>query len=358
MKTYLVRLNLDIKEKDYTEALRFKVAASAIKSISDKNNKVVILSHAGRPSRRDMHSSLKKFAPALSKEVGKKVVFIPNFRFRRIKQEIDSSPGGTIFLLENLRFLPSERNNSAALSKKLASLGDVYINNDFATSHRKSASIVGITRYIPSEMGDVLKEEIKALTKASEAPKEPFVLVVGGAKVKDKVGTIKHLLPRVDYVLLGGGAGNTLLKARGIDIGKSLYEASIVKKVKNISRSEKVFTPIDYVTEKGKILDIGPKTRNLYSYIISEARTIVWAGPMGVVERKKFSKGTEEIAEAIFKNKKAHTIIGGAETVSGLPRKITKQDNGNVFVSTGGGAMLHFLAGETPVAVKALKKRK
>ena len=356
MRTYLVRTNLDIKEKKITKTLRFKVAVDSIKSMSDKNNKIVILSHRGRPNGHEKSLSLKPFAVLLSKEAGKKINFIA--KLDNAEKLIKNAGGGSVFLLENLRFNKGEVKNNLRFAKKLANLGDTYINNDFATSHHKAASLVAITKYIPSKQGEIVRYETKALTKAKRDSKKPFVLIIGGVKIKDKASTIKKLLPKVDYVLLGGGVGNTFLKARGVNIGKSLYEPGLVKKIKRLARNKKIRLPTDHVVEKNKILDIGPDTREEYAKIISEASTIVWAGPMGKFEEKRFSRGNEAIAKAILKNKKAHIVIGGAETVYSLPINIKKQHRDNVFFSTAGGAMLHFLADKKLPALEALKKSK
>jgi len=356
VKTILLRINLDIEETDFKKALRFQVAVPLIKSLSNEKNKVVILSHKGRPKGYEERLSMKPFVGPLSREIGKKIVFIENFK--DAKKEIESAQNGTVFLLENLRFLKGEKQNSLLLAKKLASLGDEYINNDFATCHRKVASLVAITKFLPSKKGEIIQNEIKALTRVIKNPKHPFVLIIGGAKIKTKASTIKRLLPHVDYVLLGGGVGNTFLKARGVDIGKSLHEPEMVKRVRRLAKNKKIITPVDHVIKGGAMLDIGPKTRKEYARLISEAKTIIWAGPMGKFEVKKFAGGTRVIANAVLKNKKARTVIGGVETVYSLPIKIQKQNMGNVFLSTGGGAMLHFLVGKKLPALAAIKKNR
>jgi len=362
MRTYLVRINLDIKEKNIEDTLRFKIAVDTIKSLSKSTNKIVILSHRGRPvspsqggpKSKDEDKSLKPFAKLISKHLKKDVIFIEEFNSAKAK--IKATPEGSVIMLENLRFLKGEKSNSLVFSKRLAKLGDTYINNDFATSHHKSASLVGITKFMPSQAGSIIKNEVIALTKLTKNPKHPFVLIVGGAKIKDKAGTIKSLLPYVDKVLLGGGVGNTFSKARGVDIGNSLYEPEMLKKIKNLAKNEKIITPIDNIKDRNNMLDIGPKTRKEYAKIISEAKTIIWAGPMGYFEKEKFAGGNRAIAKAVLANKKSHTVIGGAQTVYALGIKIKEQKHGNVFLSTGGGAMLHFLTGKKLVALAALEK--
>jgi phosphoglycerate kinase len=356
MRTYLVRINLDIKEKNVKDALRFRIAADAIQKLSTKNNKIVLLSHKGRPKGREKSLSLKPMAALLSKAVGKKVTFLGNLEEARKK--VEKAQGGSVFLLENLRFFPGELKDNRKFAQELAVLGEVYINNDFATSHHPAASLTQITKFIPSTYGNILRNEIKELSRAEKSQRHPFVLVIGGAKVKDKAGVIKRFMGRADYILLGGGAANTFLKARGVDIKKSLYEPDMVKKIKRLAKSRKIMTPVDYVSENGRILDIGPETAKEYRRIIKDARTIIWAGPMGMFEKKKFASGNTAVAKAILSNKKAQTVIGGMETLSSLPIKVIKQKKGKIFFSTGGGAMLYFLAGKKLPAIEAIERKR
>ncbi len=357
METILVRINLDIKEQDFQNTLRFHLAASLIKSLSKKNNKLVVLSHAGRPSGREEKLSLRAFAGPLARKSGKEMVFFPKFDFKEIRENIKDAPSGSVFLLENLRFLPGETRASESLAKKLASLGDEFINNDFATAHRNGASITAITRYIPSKAGELLKNEMKVLSRVTKKPKRPFVLIVGGAKIEDKVGVIKYLLPIVDHVLVGGRVGNTFLKAEGVDINDSIYQKSMILKAKRFIKSGKIIIPTDSVIEDGKFLDIGPETQKEYMKIIKTAKTIIWGGPMGYFEKEKFAKGTQVVARAVLANKKADIVVGGAQTVYALLGRATRQERGNIFLSTGGGAMLNFLAGEKLPAIEVLKNK-
>ena len=358
MTIYLLRLNLDIKERNFRDQLRFKLAAGSLKSLSKRANKVIILSHLGRPKGRTKSLSLKRFSPALGAASGKKITFIPHFNFPKIKDEIERAPGGSVFLLENLRFLPGEKKNSKTLAKQLANLGNYYINNDFADSHRADASISAITEFLPSKPGPILKKETQALTKVRTNPRHPFVLIIGGAKLADKILFAKYLLPKADYALVGGGPANNFLKLNKVNIGSSINEPKLAQTTKLLSRSKKIIIPVDWKKEGNKILDIGPKTIKLYSEIISGAQTIIWNGPMGYFENKKFATGTVGIAKAILKNKKAKTVIGGGETIAALPLKINKQEYGNLFISTGGGAMLEFLAGKKLPGITALKKKR
>lgn len=355
METILTRINLDIEEDDFWNTLRFHVATALVRSLSSKSNKVVILSHRGRPKGYQKQLSLAPFATVLQQKVRKEVRFLKHHDFEKIREAISSAQGGSIFLLENLRFLPGEQKNSKSLGRKLAGLGNRFINNDFATAHHPAASFIAITEFIPSYAGELLKSEIHALTSVRERPRHPFVLIIGGAKVKDKVGVIDHLLPKTDYILLGGGAANMIAKARGESIARSLYEPAMRDASKRLAKHKKIISPLDHVWGRDAILDIGEKTQAYYADIISRARTIAWAGPMGRFEERKFAKGTRAVAKAIFSNKQAQAVIGGAETVYSLPIRATKQQYGNVFLSTGGGAMLHFLAGKKLPALEVLQ---
>jgi len=252
MKTLLVRINLDIEEKDFERTLRFQVAVPIIKKLSKDNNRIVILTHKGRPKQYEEHLSMEPFTGALSKKVGKKVIFIPDIN--TAERKVKGAPGGTIFMLENLRFYPGENQNSLLFASKLAALGDEYINNDFATSHRKMSSLVAITKFIPSKMGEIIKNEVKFLSGAVRSPKHPFVLIIGGAKIKTKASTIKNLLQHADTVLLGGAVGNTFIKARGEDIGKSLYEPRMIRKIKKLAKNKKIITAVDNISERGAML--------------------------------------------------------------------------------------------------------
>ena len=363
-RTILVRLNLDIKEKPIGAALRFNAAVDELRKISKPNNKVVILSHRGRPQGVEKKLSLRPFAPLLSKALRKKVVFLDNADLNKARKAIEAAPNGSVFLLENLRFLKGETENDPKLGRALASLGTEFISDDFATSHRADSSLSAITAFLPSQPGNLLREEVKNLSMAMGDTKKPFVLVVGGAKAKDKVGVISNLLKKADLVLVGGAAANTFLKADGVDVRDSLYEPEMVETAKKLMRSGKIETPEDFLWDGSKILDIGPKTAKTYAAYLRGARLIVWNGPMGMFERKKFSAGTAAVARAVLRNGRAKSVIGGGETVAALGlRKQVQNPKTNIFVSTGGGAMLEFLAGERMAGLEAVfkdekKKRK
>jgi len=353
MMIALVRMNLDVSKKEIDGSLRIKRAAESIAVLGKKYPKIVILSHRGRPEGRDMKLSLKPVCEALSKVSKKKIIFLDNKDLAKAKALISEGKPG-IYMIENLRFLPGERSLSPKLSKELASMGGIFVNDDFATAHRSSASTVGITSFIRSVAGPTLKSELAALNKVAKKPKKPLVLVVGGAKMSDKLCVIETLLPLCDKVLLGGGVANTVMKASGIDIGDSIFEASLSEEAKRLVSDKKVIFPVDCRVQGKVILDIGPNTASLYSDIIKKAGTVIWAGPMGNIEKKAFAKGSETIAKALASSR-GFTLVGGGETVSVISElKIGKKID---FLSTGGGAMLDLLAGKKLPALQALKMK-
>ncbi|MEX2054332.1 MAG: phosphoglycerate kinase [Candidatus Colwellbacteria bacterium] len=351
--TYLLRVNLDIQTTKVQNNLRFIKTVEAIKSVAKPRRKVVVLAHRGRPRGKDKNLSLKPFVKPLEESLKTKVIFISHFDFKKIKDLIGSSPQGSIFLLENVRFMPGETRGNLTLAKKLAALGDRYVNDDFPTSHHPGVSNAVLAKFLPSSLGINFKAELKQLDKVMKLPRKPFVLIIGGAKTDDKLGVIKNLISKVDVVLLGGGPANTLLKARGVKIGKSLHDANIIKELGPLSQNQKLITPVDWRVKNNAILDIGQGTEGLYKDLVSSANTIVWNGPMGKFEDKDFSGGTNALCRAILANKRANIVIGGGDTLAAitLPKKLPK----NIFISTGGGAMLTYLSGGKLPVLEAIK---
>lgn len=346
---------------------RLAAVLPTIKFLIKRGAKVIILSHRGRPEIKQKEFSLKLFAKILSKLLNKPVQFIDfNFGTSDVLKltSIKNSPSSSVFLLENLRFLPGEDKNDKKFAKQLASLATFYINDAFSISHRKNASIVAITKFLPSYVGLSLENEIKNLSRIMKNPKRPLVIILGGAKISDKIGVIKNFLERADYFLIGGGVANTFLAAQGLPIGDSLYEKEMIPTAKKLSKSPKIILPIDSMVKKGKILDIGPKTAKKYAEIIKNAKTIIWNGPMGYIEDKRFIKGTEAITKAIMKSR-AFSVIGGGETTAAFQAaarnyadKYTelRRKYPHLFLSTGGGAMLEYLAGKKLSGIVALQR--
>ena len=351
--TNLLRVNLDISDKNIAKNLRFNNTLDGIRFVSKPNNKVVILAHRGRPSGKESGLSLKPFVNPLSKGLGKKVIFIDSFDFAKIAKRIQQSPNGSIFLLENLRFTPGEAKASKNFAKLLASLGDKFINDDFPTSHHKNASNFELPKLLPSSIGPNFKTELGQLDRVMHNPRKPLVLVIGGAKASDKLGVLKNFMNKADSILLGGIPANTMLKARGVRIGKSLYDSKALSQVKPLALKEKVVTPVDWKVKKDMILDIGPITIGLYTAAIKSAKTVVWNGPMGKFEDESFSTGTNALYKAILAQKTANILIGGGDTLEAVaflakPRK-------HIFVSSGGGAMLTYLSGTKLPALEVIK---
>ena len=353
LMTYLLRVNLDINASNIGGNLRFQNTLKGIRLVSKRSNRVVILAHRGRPSGRDKKLSLKHFVSPLSKGLGKRVVFINSFDFPKIAKRIVQSPNGSVFLLENLRFLKGEFGADKSLAKSLATLGDRFINDDFPTSHHKNTSNFELPKLLPSSVGPNFKMELEKLDKVMRHPRKPIVLVIGGAKIKDKLGVVKNFLPKANSILLGGAPANTVLKARGVHIGKSLYDQGTFSQIKRFAMEEKLVTPIEWEVKKEAILDSGPETIKLYTKIIQGAGTIVWNGPMGKFEDKPFDRGTKALYRAILAQKGANILIGGGDTLAAipLPRKLRK----NLFISGGGGAMLTYLSGAKLPALEAIK---
>ena len=275
------------------------------------------------------------------------------FDAKKIKKSV-ATASGSIFLLENLRFLPGEEKNDEKFAKQLASLGDLYINDAFAVSHRANASVEAITKFLPSYAGLLMEKEIENLNKAIKKPKKPFVIILGGAKISDKLGIIKNFKQKADKFLIGGGIANTFLVAEGLPIGNSIFEEKMVPEAKKLLKLPKIILPVDYAIENKKILDIGPQTVENYASIIKKAKTIIWNGPMGYFENPKFAKASKAIAEAVIKSK-AFVVIGGGETTAIIHNSKFIIHNSKLFISTGGGAMLEYLAGKKLPGIEALK---
>jgi phosphoglycerate kinase len=358
--TGTVLLRLDFNTED---DWRMRAVLPTIQLLSKISGRIVIISHRGRPEGFDKKFSLRADATKLSKLLGgKKVAFIDHFRFAEIKTQAAAAPRGSVFLLENLRFLPGEEKNDPTLAKKLASLADFYVNDAFAVSHRANASVVAITKFLPSYAGIEMENEIKSLSKAVLRPRHPVVLVLGGAKASDKLGVIAYFRNKADWFLLGGGGANTILWLKGMDVKKSVKDSDPkeLPALKKIGGYKNVILPEDFVwgsvgggSAETAILDVGPKTVRAFNKKIASARTIIWSGPLGLIEKKQYTKASIAVARAIGRNRKAFSVSGGGETVMFL--KHYTLDKKFSFISTGGGAMVDFLAGKKLPGIEALK---
>ena len=385
-KKVLVRVDFNVplskEEKGkIADDARIKAALPTINYLSENGAKVILMSHLGRPKgEANPDFSLKPVADYLANEYKDKFTFIPSDVVvdEKVKEEVNKLDDGQIALLENTRFRKEETKNGEDFAKELASLADLYVNDAFGTSHRAHASNVGVASILPSAVGFLIEKEIEVMGKALEAPDHPFVSILGGAKVSDKIGVIENLITKVDTILIGGGMAYTFLKAMGKEIGKSLLEEDkmdlsleLIEKAK--ANGVEILLPVDVVIadkiEAGveteivdiddipvdkEALDIGPKTAKLFADKIKEAKTVVWNGPMGVFEIKEFSNGTNEVAKALA-DSDAVTIVGGGDSalaieMAGLKDKIT-------HVSTGGGASLEFLEGKDLPGITAIEDK-
>jgi phosphoglycerate kinase len=354
--TALLRLDFNT-EDDW----RMRAVLPTIRLLLKTSGRIVIVSHRGRPVGFDKTLSLRGDAAKLSKLLGgKKVTFINHFRFAEIKKQVAAAPRGSIFLLENLRFLAGEEKNDVKLAKALASLADFFVNDAFAVSHRVNASVVAITKFLPSYAGIEMEDEIESLGKAIIKPKRPVVIVLGGAKASDKLGVIAYFKNKADWFLLGGGCANTILWLKGMDLKSSIKDSDPkeLTALKKIAAYKKVVLPTDFVWGDGgggknsAILDVGSHTARAFDKKIAAARTIIWSGPLGLIEKKQYAKASVAVARAIGKNRQAFSVSGGGETVMFL--KQYKLDKKFSFISTGGGAMLDFLAGKKLPGIEAL----
>lgn len=354
-KTVLLRVdfNVEILRRKIADDYRIRASLPTIRLLLSCGAKPILLSHLGRPKSRNAQYSLRPVAEHLSRLLGRRVILFQEWDdlapFWRIL------PERTVGMLENLRFWPGEEKNDAGFARLLARLGDLYVNDAFAVSHRKNASVVAITKYLPAYAGLLLEREIEMLDKALTHHRRPFIAVFGGKKLSDKLPLIRRFQSVADAILTGGGVANTFLLAGGTDIGTSIVERAFLGEARRLLRRGIIKAPVDWkMAPAGRIRDIGPKTQKWYAAEIARSRTIIWNGPMGMFEDPKFAKGSYAIARAIAKNRRAFRVVGGGETVA-VVRKL-KLEKKISFISTGGGAMLEYLAGKKLPGIEALKR--
>ncbi len=356
---------------------RIKAALPTIKYAVLKGAKLIIASHLGRPKGKPaLQFSLKPVADHLGELMGKKVTIAPDCVGDKVHSLVRAMKPGDVLVLENLRFHGEEQKNDENFAKELASLCDVYVNDAFAVSHRKNASVEAIVKYAPvAAAGFLLKKELDYIGKAMSAPVRPFVAVIGGVKISSKLKALENMLEKVDKIIIGGAMANTFLKARGYGVGKSLVEDDMIDAAKRVMEKSgksgiNFYIPVDFVAgEKIKkdsaikmvpakeipegwmALDIGPATVTLYSEALYDAKTIIWNGPMGVFEIAPFSRGTIAMAN-IIAGSHAMSITGGGDTDAAV--HMAGAADGITYISTGGGAFLSLLEGKQLPAVKAL----
>lgn len=357
-KTVLLRCDFNIpisQDGEILDDFRIRKAIPTIRYLMKEKARIVLMSHL---EFKEKDLSLSCIIPKLNELLNQKVELLTDYIEESAKEKIKKMESGQIILLENLRFYEQEESNNDEFAKKLSQLGDIFINEAFSVSHREHASIVSIVKYLPSTFGILFEKELEVLSKILKDPKHPFVVIVGGIKIKTKMKTVINLLEKADYLLLGGKMG----------------EAALAHHMDNIDTNKKINLPLDgviglkdqtdkriregclaTVKKEEDIFDIGPKTIKLFKRIIKEAKTILLNGPAGMYENKRFEKGTREILNAITDNKSAFKIAGGGDTISAIKKfGLTEKFN---FLSTGGGAMLKFLAGEKLPGIEALKNK-
>ena len=373
-----VDLNVPMKNGAITETSRIEKILPTIKLLIEKEAKIIILSHIGRPKGQIVNGmSLEPISKKLSQYLNIEVLFNKNKINENTIFEINKISNSSIMMLENIRFNEGEETNNNEFSKKISTLGDIYINDAFSSSHRAHASIEGITKHLPSYFGLQITEEINALKRITSEIKKPITLIIGGSKISTKIKIIKNLIKRFDNIIIVGGMANTMLSHAGYKIGKSIYEHGCGNLIREILENSKSYNcqvncPMDVVVSKtmdgiGKIkdinnvkedemiLDIGPKTINSIKETIDNSNTVLWNGPAGYFENPNFENGTKKILEIItektLKNK-IFSVAGGGETVAAI-NKFKKSDS-FTFVSTAGGAFLEYLEGKTLPGIKAL----
>lgn len=374
--------NVPLKDGIITDETRIIAALPTIKYLIDNGAKIVLLSHLGRPKGKpNEDSSLKPVASKLSEHLGIDVKFLKsdNVVDDGVKNEIKKLKAGEVAILENTRFRKEEEENDPDFAKELASLGDIFVQDAFGTAHRAHASTAGIASFLPAVAGFLIEKELNFLGKTLDSPERPFVAIMGGAKVKDKIPVITSLLEKVDTVIIGGGMSYTFFKARGFEIGKSICDDEGLELARDImaaadEKNVKFLIPVDTLAsfefdndspsetyDMDKIpedrmgMDIGEKTIKLYKDELKNAKTVIWNGPMGVFEMPNFARGTEEIAKCLADLKDAKTIIGGGDSAAavaqfGLSDKMT-------HISTGGGASLEFIEGKSLPGISCIEDK-
>ena len=382
-KRVLVRcdFNVPLKEGRITDDIRIVSALPTINYLREHGARVILMSHLGRPEGEPKKEfTLAPVAERLTELLGEKVIFAASDLVvdEKVKEAANALKDGEVMLLENVRFRKEETKNGADFAKELASLGDIFVNDAFGTAHRAHASTAGIADYLPCVSGFLIEKEVKFLGEVLENPARPFVAIMGGAKVGDKIPVIKNLLKKVDSLIIGGGMAYTFFKAQGYEIGTSILDADNIELAKELlaeaeKTGVKILLPVDAVCAKEfkndtkfavyakenmpkdrMGMDIGPESVKLFTEAVKNAKTVVWNGPMGVFEMPNFENGTKKVAEALAESD-AVTIIGGGDSAAaceqfGLKDKMT-------HISTGGGASLEFLEGKVLPGVAVIEDK-
>ncbi|MCF7894849.1 MAG: phosphoglycerate kinase [Candidatus Omnitrophica bacterium] len=381
-KKVLMRADFNVpldSDKNITDDSRIQAALTTINYIRESGAKLILMSHLGRPKgQRNQELSLKPVAERLSQLINQPVKMVDDCIGDEVKEAVDGLKNGEVILLQNLRFYPQEKANDQDFAKELASLADLYVNDAFGTAHRAHASTEGVAHFLDSAAGFLIDKEIQYFQKVLTEPKKPFIFILGGAKVSDKIPVIENMMDKADSIIIGGVMAYTFLKVEGIEIGSSLLEEDMFDVVKRILTKAKekgveLLLPIDHLvtddikkgeniktTEEADIepgwigVDIGPKTQKEFSQRIKGANTIVWNGPMGIFENDLFAQGTKVIAQAVTESE-ATSVIGGGDTAAAV-KKFELSDKMS-HISTGGGASLQFLEGKDLPGISALSNK-
>lgn len=376
-KRVLVRCDFNVpqdkKDLHITDDRRIRESLPTLNYLLEHGAALVLMSHLGRPKGKEEKYSLKPVAARLQELLGRPVQMAEDVIGDAVVAQANALQPGDVLLLENVRFYPEEEKNDPAFARELARLGDVYVNDAFGSAHRAHASTRGVADYLPAVAGFLMQKELDYLDGALNNPKRPFVAILGGAKIGDKIGVIENLLPKVERILIGGGMANTFALANGYPIGDSLAEADKLDLAREMMQkgAGKLVFPLDWVIadkfaadaesrvvdvqsvpDGWRILDIGPETLKLFEQQLSDSKTVVWNGPMGVFEFPKFANGTLGIARYLATLKDCTTVIGGGDSASAV--EVAGVADKMSHVSTGGGASLEFMEGRTLPGVEAL----
>ena len=378
-KRLLVRLDLNVplQEGAVADDTRIRAALPTIQYLLDRNATLILCSHLGRP-KGQVQEDLKMdpVARRLAELLERPVTKLDDCVGPEVEAAVAKAEPGDVILLENTRFHPEEKANDPEFARRLASLAEIFVNDAFGSAHRAHASTEGVAHYLPAVAGFLMEKELEFLGRALSEPEMPFVAILGGAKISDKIGVIENLLDRVSDILIGGGMANTFLVAEGYDVGASLLEEESVDTARRLLErgGDKLVLPVDVtvadrfaadafsqvvaagnVPAGWRILDIGPRTLEIFRHRLDGARTVVWNGPMGVFEFPKFAQGTEAVARILASLPEATVIIGGGDSAAAVQR--TGLAAAMTHVSTGGGASLEFLEGKTLPGVAALDEK-